>query len=279
MRFVGVPWTWPPLAVQPLMTLEVLYLRVRANRVKIASVAASAFVGTILVGVLAALTPLLVAALLRIPVLNPAKDFIVQLGAEIAIGGIVGLSYAMADVVAPPTRPKTVMVLRPLAIMAGFALANAFILKAQKPDAFLTLALFIGAIMGIGFALANEWVLHRFRPDEVKRIALSAVGLALSTGLATLLTIVLTAAFAPGPSVITPFPTWRLDASLPLRFAGGINPSIFLEEVFRNVQDGILQLLYIMLNAVIGGIIGIGLAGGLVVGDHLADQLERARYV
>jgi hypothetical protein len=266
MRFVGVPWRWPPLAVGPLVALVMLTLRLRANRVKIASVAASAFVGTILAGVPAALVPLLAAGLLGVPVRNPTLEFVILLGVEIAIGGIAGVSYAVADVIAPPTRPKAPILLRPLAIVVGFALANAFVVRAQTAGSLFDLRpLFIGAVMGIGFGVANEWALRRFREDEVKRVLLSAAMLAFSTGLATALTIVIVGAFRL--QLIT-------TDSIPWRVAGGVNPIILL-----NFPDGILQLIYVAINAFIGGIIGFGLAGGLVVGDHLAAQLERARYV
>jgi hypothetical protein len=279
MRFIGVQWTWPPLAVEPLVALAVLYLRLRANRVKIASVAASAFVGTILVGVPASATPLAAAFMLGVPVPVPAKDFIILLGVEVAVGGIVGLAYAIANVIAPPTRPRAPVLLRPVAIMAGFALANAFIVRAQTAGPLLDpRPLFIGAVMGSGFAVANEWALRRFSDDAVKRIALSAAGLALSTGLATVLTIVISGAMELQVT-LDPSLRFTLEASLPWRFAGGLSPSILLERGFQDVPAGILQLTYVVINAFIGWIIGSGLAGGLVIGDRLADQLERARYV
>lgn len=193
MRFIGAPWPWPPLAVEPLILFAVALLRLRANRVKIASVAASAFVGTILVGLAAAAIPL-IAASLSAPIPNPALDFLVLLGVEVALGGIVGLAYAIVDVIPPPSRPTAPIVLRPMAIIAGFALANTFIVKAQTAGSLLDpRPLFIGALTGSGFAVANEWALRRSSDNAVKRIALGAAGLALSAALATVLTIVISA--------------------------------------------------------------------------------------
>mgnify|MGYP005839451497 CR=1 FL=1 len=85
MRFISVRWPWPSLAVQPLIALVVLTLRLRANRVKIASVAASAFVGTVLVGFPAALTPIIAASIISPPVRNPTLEFIVLLGYELTL--------------------------------------------------------------------------------------------------------------------------------------------------------------------------------------------------
>lgn len=265
MRFVGVPWAWPPLVVEPLVALAVLGLRLRANRVKIASVAASALVGTLLVGLPAAATPLLGALTLGFPVRNPALEFILLLGVEIALGGIVGLSYALADVITPPTRPGAALALRSLAIIAGFALANAFIVKAQTAGGIDPRALLVGGVMGSGFALAHEWAMRTFPAAAIRRVLLGAAGLALSTGLATFLTILVTRFL--GLSLIT-------SDSLSWRFAGGVNPIILL-----NLPEGLLAVVYVLINAFIGGIIGSGLAGGLVIGDRLAEQLERARYV
>jgi hypothetical protein len=53
-----------------------------------------------------------------------------------------------------------------------------------------------------------------------------------------------------------------------------VNPGIFIRS-----PGSVLRIAYILTNAVIGGIIGLGLASGLAVGDRLAAQLERARYV
>lgn len=267
MRFISVPWPWPSLAVQPLIALVVLTLRLRANRVKIASVAASAFVGTVLVGFPAALTPIIAASIISPPVRNPTLEFIVLLGVEVAIGGIVGLAYAIADVIASPMRPRAAGALRLLVVIAGFALANAVIVKAQTAGGWLELRpLLIGGVIGSGFALTNEWALRRPpRGPPMRRVGYSAAGLALSTGLGTLLTIVATR--------LSGLPLITGDA-IPWRFAGGVNPIIFL-----NFPEGVLWVTYVLLNAFIGWIIGSGLAAGLVIGDRLAEQLERARYV
>lgn len=262
IRFTGVRWTWTPLAVDPLIFLIVLGLSLRANRVKIASVAASALVGTALVGLIAALTTLLIAALGGFRLANLALEFILLLAVAVTNSAVIGLSYGIADVSAPRTHPRALIALRLFAIISGFAVANAFVIGAQTnvfPD---PRSLFIGALVGSGFAIANEIALARFAHGDLKRILLSAAGLALTSSLATVLTITFSHLFELQLILVE---------SLPWRFAGGVSPQVFASS-FREIS-------YVIANAIMGAIIGIGLAMGLIIGDRLADQLERARYV
>jgi hypothetical protein len=262
LRFTGVRWEWPSLAVDPLISVLVLVLRMRASRVKIASVAASALVGTALVGFIVACINLLIAALFGFRLTNLAREFLLLLTVGVTSGGIVGVSYGIADVIAPRTRPRVSVALRTIAILLGFGLANLLVISAQTADFPGAPPFLVGVLAGSGFAAANEWALARLARDDLRRILLSAGGLALTAAAATLCTI----AFSQVLGLKLP-----TGESLPWRFAGGVNPVIFL--------GAAPEIPYLFANAVMGAIIGIGLATGLIVGERLANQLERARYL
>jgi hypothetical protein len=260
MRFSGAAIALPPLAVEPFIQLTLVGLRLRAQRVKIASVAASALVGTVLVGIVVALTHVATALIVRYP--NPAVQFILSLAIGATIGGVVGSAYGAADVIAPPSRPRVTMLLRLLAIIVGFAFANAFVIGASLGTFAFLQPLLIGALVGSGFAIANEWGLATSAKGGLKHILLSMAGLALTTGLATIVTIGAIVLLQPRDHT-----AWQ--------FAGGVNPEIFLFSLAAPFS----WIAYLVTNIVSGGIIGLGLVGGLITGDRLAEQLERARYV
>jgi|GEM_PF-5335010 len=245
-----------------LVPLAVILLRLHAHRVRIASIAASALAGTVLVGFVLALTHLIIVLSVRFP--NPALQFISSLAVGVAIGGIVGSFYGVAEAIPPPNPATAQTCLRPIAIITGFGLANLFLIGASTARWPGWSPLLIGMLAGSGFAIANEWTLGRFAGDHRMRLLSGIAGLALTTGLATLLSIWAILALELRTR---DFVLWQ--------FAGGLNPIIF--SGFPTHPAALVA--FVLGNVVSGGIIGFGLAGGLAAGDWLAAELERARYV
>lgn len=262
IRFSGLDRGWPRLSVEPLVIALVLCLRLWANRIRVASVAASALAGTSLVGLVLPLVHLAVALSVGLP--NPALELVSSLAVGVVLGGIVGAFYGVADVIPAPGRAGAGVVLRPLGIVLGAALANALLIGASLGGWAGWPPLLIGALAASGFAATNEWGLACFPGSARRRLLLGLIGFALTVAVAAIVT------------------TWRLSAPelgfrdrLPWQFAGGLNTLIF-SGFPREISACIA---YIVWNTVSGGIIGLGLAGGLTVGHGLAAELERARYV
>jgi Novel STAND NTPase 1 len=262
IRLLGLDGDWRPFAAPRAVSFIVPLLRLRARRVQFATIAASAFAGTVLVGIVLALTQLVVV--IAIQFANPVRQFVSSLAVGVVIGGIVGLLYGLADVTAPPDRPRVRAFWHWLSILSGFALADLVLQVASSGIVSGLEPLLVGALVGVGFAGANELALARF-PGRIRpRVLLSVGGLVASAGVAALLTF-----------LVVKLRQLPLSQGILWSFAGGINPFIF-DHFTENPQSA---LAWFAATVASGGIIGLGLAGGLAIGDWLNDQLERARYV
>jgi Novel STAND NTPase 1 len=262
IRLLGLGGDWRPFVTPRLVFFILPLLRLRARRVEFATIAASAFAGTVLVGIVLALTHLVVV--IAIHFANPVRQFVSSLAVGVVIGGIIGLLYGLGEVTAPPERPRVRAFGRWLSILSGFALANLVLQVASSGVVSGFEPLLVGALVGVGFAAANELALARFPGRIRRRVILSVGGLVASAGVAALLTF-----------LVIKLGQLPLAQGIVWNFAGGINPYIF----DRFTENGQSVLAWFAATVASGGIIGLGLAGGLAIGDWLNDQLERARYV
>ncbi len=268
MRFCGKPLSWQQRMVDLPVALVVIGLGLRAQRIKIASVTASSLVSNSLVGLILGLAHFMVAVYLGES--NPLVQFISSLAIGVAIGGIVGAMYGLADAAVGQGRPgsdtriKSALV-RILAVMLGFGLANLFIQGATWGTFSDLRPLVIGAIYGSGFGFGNEWSLRIRAKASPAHILSSAGCLALSAGLVSLLTI----------GVIILFQVMETEQIALWHFASNLN----LSHLAGYRSSVVTWIAYTLANMGLGGIIGVMLVGGLIIGDWLAGQLERARYV
>jgi hypothetical protein len=261
LRFFGVNWALPSLLSASLVSFIAIGLRVRANRIKIASVVASALTGTTLVGFIAAFTNIALAVAVGFALRNIPLEITLLVAVGVMNGAIVGVCYSIADVFSSRTHPRFSIALRVSAILLGFGLANLFIITALTPSIVDVRPFLIGALIGSGFALGNELGLARANPSETKRILFCALGLGFTAAAATAITVLYSQMLG-----------LRLDstASFLMRFAGGVNPGMFPPQL--------VLVLYVVSNFVMGAVMGFGLAEGLVIGNWIARQLDRARY-